>query len=262
MFNSTLPLFAMLGLLAGALSGTLGIGGGVILVPVLVFIFGFSEHMAQGTTLALMVLPIGVFSAWSYYKRGQVDLRVAALVCVGFAVGGPLGAKLAAVMSNALLEKVFAFGLVLIAGKMIFSPEKAASPVASSKVTPLTKRAVTTLEITLLLSLGLVAGVFSGLLGIGGGVILVPALVYVFGFSQHEAAGTTQALMVPPIGLLAAWQYQEHGNVDYTAALLIALGFCLGAFFGAKLAARMSSRTLSKVFGFSMLLIAVKMLLS
>jgi hypothetical protein len=114
----------------------------------------------------------------------------------------------------------------------------------------------------LLVLLGVLAGGFSGLLGIGGGVILVPALVYVFGLSQHEAAGTTQALMVPPIGLLAAWQYQAHGNVNYTVALLIGLGFCFGAFAGARLASSMSGRTLSKGFGFSMLLIAAKMLLS
>ncbi len=81
----TILLFVSLGVLAGSLSGLLGIGGGVILVPSLVLVFGYSQHMAQGTTLVLMIPPIGLLAAWNYYKKGGVDLRIAALLCVGFA---------------------------------------------------------------------------------------------------------------------------------------------------------------------------------
>ncbi len=260
MFSSTMPLFALLGVLAGVLSGLLGIGGGVILVPILVFIFGFSEHLAQGTTLALMVPPIGLLAAWSYYKKGHVDLRIAALVCFGFAIGGLLGAKLAAVMSNALLEKMFAAGLILIAIKMIFAPDSTARPSLGEKIA-FAKRRINVRTAMGLVLLGLFVGAFSGLLGIGGGVILVPALVFLFGLSQHEAQGTTLALMVPPIGLLAAWQYHQEGNINIVVAGLICLGFFFGALWGAKLATSMSSKTLAKIFGIGMLLIAVKMLL-
>ncbi len=113
--------FLLLGLTAGISSGLIGVGGGVIIVPVLVFLFGYSQHRAQGTTLALLVPPIGLLAAWTYYKQGYVDLKAAGLICAGFFLGGLLGAKLATGLSNAVLEKVFGVALLLIALKMIFS---------------------------------------------------------------------------------------------------------------------------------------------
>lgn len=115
----TILAFLALGLAAGALSGLIGIGGGVLIVPALVFLFGMSQQQAQGTTLALMVPPIGLLAAWTYYKQGFVDVKIAAWICIGFFIGGLLGAKLATHMSSAVLEKVFGVALLLIALKMI-----------------------------------------------------------------------------------------------------------------------------------------------
>ncbi len=114
-------LYLLLGLVAGILSGLIGIGGGVIIIPALVFLFGLSQHQAQGTTLALMVPPIGLLAAWTYYKQGFVDLKIAIFICMGFFLGGLLGAKLATGLSNAALEKVFGIVLLLVALKMIFA---------------------------------------------------------------------------------------------------------------------------------------------
>jgi len=117
--NSVL-LYLLLGLIAGILSGLIGIGGGIIIVPALVFLFGFSQHQAQGTTLALLVPPIGILAAWTYYRQGDVDLKIAAIVALGFFFGGLLGARLATGLSNVVLEKIFGVSLLLIALKMIF----------------------------------------------------------------------------------------------------------------------------------------------
>ncbi len=114
-------LYLLLGLVAGCLSGLIGIGGGVLIVPVLVFWFGMSQHEAQGTTLALLVPPIELLAAWSYYKQGYVDLKIATFICVGFFIGGLLGAKLATGLSNAVLSKVFGGAILVIALKMLFS---------------------------------------------------------------------------------------------------------------------------------------------
>ncbi len=116
---SDVLLYMLLGVVAGVLSGLIGIGGGVIIVPVLVYLFGFSQHHAQGTTLALLVPPIGILAAWTYYRQGYVDIRVAAIVAVGFLVGSLFGAKIATGLSNAVLEKIFGTALLLIAIKMI-----------------------------------------------------------------------------------------------------------------------------------------------
>jgi len=110
--------YLVLGFLAGVLSGLIGIGG-VLIVPALVFLFGFSQHQAQGTTLALLVPPIGLLAAWSYYQRGFVDIKVAALIASGFIVGSLLGARFATNVSNESLEKIFGLAMVLIGIKMI-----------------------------------------------------------------------------------------------------------------------------------------------
>ncbi len=111
--------FLFLGLLAGVLSGLLGIGGGILIVPALVLAFGMNQHLAQGTTLALMVPPIGLLAAWTYYQRGNVDVKVAALICIGFFFGGLLGAKFATAINGALLKRLFGLVLLVAAVKMI-----------------------------------------------------------------------------------------------------------------------------------------------
>jgi len=114
-------LYILLGFVAGTLSGLIGIGGGTMIVPALVFLFGFSQHLAQGTTLALLVPPIGILAAWTYYKQGFVDLQTAGLICLGFFFGGLLGAKIATGLPSVVLERIFGVALLLIALKMILA---------------------------------------------------------------------------------------------------------------------------------------------
>lgn len=112
--------YILLGVVAGTLSGLIGIGGGIVIIPVLVLVFGFSQHMAQGTTLALLVPPIGFFAALMYYKQGYVDIKAASFICVGFILGSIAGAKFATGLSSVALEKIFGVVLLVIAIKMIF----------------------------------------------------------------------------------------------------------------------------------------------
>ena len=113
-------LFVLLGIVAGVLSGLIGIGGGVMIVPALVFLFGMTQHQAQGTTLALLVPPIGILAAWTYYQRGYVDLKAAGLICAGFILGSLLGARWATGLSDDALQKVFGVALIIIGMKMLF----------------------------------------------------------------------------------------------------------------------------------------------
>lgn len=97
--------------------------------------------------------------------------------------------------------------------------------------------------------IGLIGGVTAGIFGIGGGVIIVPALVYWAGFSQHLAIGTTLAVLLPPIGLAAAYEYYRHGNVDIQAAVILAATMFFGAWLGAYLANRLDANYLHLIFG-------------
>jgi len=116
------------------------------------------------------------------------------------------------------------------------------------------------LSILLLLLLGLCAGYIGGLAGVGGGIILVPSLVFILGFSQHLAQGTSLAIMLPPIGILAAWQYYEEGQVDIRVALVVIAGYLIGNYLGGKLATNVSDDTLRKIFAVFMLIVSIKML--
>jgi uncharacterized membrane protein YfcA len=114
-------LYLLVGSAGGVLGGLIGIGGATFIIPLLVFAFGFSEHKAQGTTLAMMVPPIGFLAAWQYYKQNMVDLRVAALMAVGFFVGGFIGAKIAVNVSNVALQRIFGAALLLIGLKLVLA---------------------------------------------------------------------------------------------------------------------------------------------
>jgi uncharacterized protein len=112
-------LYIIVGLFAGIMSGLIGIGGGIIVVPCLIYIFGFSQHAAQGTTLAMLVPPIGILAAFAYYKQGHVNPIVAVLLCIGFVLGGYFGAKVAIGFSEVILRKVFGACLLIVAAYMI-----------------------------------------------------------------------------------------------------------------------------------------------
>jgi uncharacterized membrane protein YfcA len=109
----------LLGIIAGYFSGLVGIGGGVIIVPALVLLFGFTEHMAQGTTLALLVPPIGILAVISYYQKGYVDVKTAIVVALGFFIGGYIGGKMAVGLPEDLLKKAFAITIIVIGVKML-----------------------------------------------------------------------------------------------------------------------------------------------
>ena len=114
-------LYIILGLIAGTLSGMFGIGGGTILIPGLVFLAGLSQHEAQGTTLAIMLLPIGLLAVMRYYHSGHVRFDVAAFICAGFLIGGLLGANIAVGLPNIILKKAFGIFLMIVAVYTIFS---------------------------------------------------------------------------------------------------------------------------------------------
>jgi uncharacterized membrane protein YfcA len=114
--------------------------------------------------------------------------------------------------------------------------------------------------ILILLIIGTITGVMAGMLGIGGGLVVIPALVMVMGMSQQGAQGTSLAMMLPPIGILAAYNYYKAGHVDIKFAMILAIAFIIGSYFGSKLAVKLPQDVLKKIFGAFLLLVAVKML--
>ena len=116
----TILLLIVIGLAAGMLSGLVGIGGGIIIVPALVFFLGFSQKLAQGTSLGILLLPVGILAVLQFYKAGYVDVKTVWIVSAAFLLGGYFGSKIALVLPQDTVRKIFGFFLLLIAIKIIF----------------------------------------------------------------------------------------------------------------------------------------------
>ncbi len=114
-------IFIGLGLFAGVFGGLLGIGGATVLIPALIYLFGFTQHQAQGTTLAIMVPPIGLLAAWRYYHAGDIKLGVVGFICIGFLFGGLIGAQAAQQIAEPVLRRIFGIFLLIVAVRMIFA---------------------------------------------------------------------------------------------------------------------------------------------
>ncbi len=126
---TTLLLLLLVGLIAGFLSGLVGIGGGIVMVPAMVLLLGFSQKLAQGTSLGILLLPVGILAVIQYYKQGYLNIQYVGIISVAFVLGGFLGSKLALSLSDEKMKKIFAIIMMLIAIKMLFfdKPKQAAS---------------------------------------------------------------------------------------------------------------------------------------
>ena len=112
----------------------------------------------------------------------------------------------------------------------------------------------------ILVAIGLLAGILSGFVGVGGGIIVVPALIYILGLTQFQAQGTSLAMMIPPIGILAVWNYYKTDNININYALILAASFVIGGYIGSKLSLRLPEHKVKLIFGVLMLYVAIRMI--
>ena len=129
----TILILLLVGIAAGILSGLVGIGGGLIIVPALIFFLGFSQKLAQGTSLGILLLPIGILAVLQYYKAGFVDVKTVWLVAVGFLAGGYFGSRIALSLPQETVKKIFAIVLLVIAVKMLFIDKKIKEPTITNE---------------------------------------------------------------------------------------------------------------------------------
>ena len=123
METTTVLTLIAIGLMTGIFGGIFGVGGAIIMIPALVFFLGVDQHTAQGTSLAVMLPPIGLFAAYNYYKAGQVNIWYAIIIAVTFMIGGYFGSKIALNLPENLMKKIFGILLIIMALKLIFSKQ-------------------------------------------------------------------------------------------------------------------------------------------
>lgn len=236
----------LIGLIAGYLSGLFGVGGGVLIVPALVLALGFAQRRANGTSLAAVV-PISIVGAIAYLVAGHIDFAVAGIVFLGSAIGAYAGVRLLHSLSDLVLRWVFIAFLIVVAIRLVIDTPTRATDIEFTAPLMLG-----------LLALGLVTGTLSGLLGVGGGVIMVPILITVFEISDLVAKGVS-LLVVIPTGIIATVLSTRRGGVDLRAAAIIGGGGALTALGGAATAFILPPAIAGVLFGAFLLVIAVRM---
>lgn len=233
-----LVLFVLLGTLIGALGGLFGIGGGLMVIPVLVLFFGLDEQHAQGTAL-VMVVPNVLIGLWSYARRGSVDRRVALLLAACAVPFTYLGALYATHAGPGLRYGFGAF-LGVIAIYFALRTWHASTVAAGASGAPRFAWGWTAV-------VGTLGGILSGIFSVGGAVFAVPLLAIFFGYTQTEAQGLSLALVAPGtiVGIVA---YALAGDVDWGIGLPLALGGMFSVRFGVALAHRLPEAKLRLLF--------------
>jgi uncharacterized protein len=258
-----MPIIALLlvGLAAGVLSGMFGIGGGVVIVPALSLLLGFDIKQATGTSLAALLMPVGIFAVIAYHRAGMLKLSTAMPVAVGLLIGAVGGATLALNLPNQTLQQLYGVFLLWV-GWRFAEPRKfyAQYRAGTLRQPPAEAEAIKTGSVVVLFLVGLAAGVLSGMFGIGGGVVIVPALVALLHFDQKVAVGTSLGALLLPVSIGAVKAYYDAGKLDLSVAAFVAIGLIFGAFVGAKIAIGLPSATVKRLYGVFLLIVGLRFL--
>ncbi|HZV91079.1 MAG TPA: sulfite exporter TauE/SafE family protein [Candidatus Nitrosocosmicus sp.] len=242
--NRTLLLFAF-GLLAGTLGGLMGVGGGLLLVPLLVRFVGMGQHEAQGTSLAFIVTAALAASA-KYYGSDRLDLVLALTIAAGAVPGVLLGSAIAARTSGRTLRLGFGVLIAITAIRILAFP-------------PVHERAGSLWPAAANVALGLGMGTLAGFLGVGGGMLVVPSLVLGEGIGQHEAQGVS-LLVIVPVAIAGVISYAARGRIARSSIPATMAGGAAGGFLGALAAHHIRGETLSRIFGAFLLVVAAQMI--
>lgn len=229
------------------MSGLFGIGGGAVMVPLLVLVVGLPQHRAHATSLAGIILT-AASGMGRFAGDGSVDYGAGLAIAAGAIAGALVGASFMHRLSADRLRQGFAILLALVSLQMLFG-------------SPIVEDGLHSAGIAIILgyvALGLAAGVLSALMGVGGGVIMVPAMVILFGFTQHVAEGTSLLIIIPTAAVGAA-RHSRHGYTDWKLGLVLGGGGIAGAWLGASVALGLHSELLQRLFAVFLLLTAFKL---
>lgn len=247
----------IVGILAGVMSGLFGIGGGIVMVPTLIAIFGMNMLDANATSLAAMLLPVGIFGVINYYKAGYINLKDSLWIALGLFGGSFFGAELAVTLDVNLLAKLYAAYLLWIAVGYFDIPSYFSRNKNKKQTNDI--KAKTHRAVWQFIFIGVLAGVIAGMFGKGGGLVIVPILIKFFDYDPKAASATSLAALQLPVGLPSVIVYAQDGHLNFFYAGLMAFGILVGVFFGSKLALNLSSAIFKKVYAIFLLGVAVYM---
>ena len=239
-----LPI-VIVGVLAGFLAGMFGVGGGILIVPGLVLATGMTQRLAHGTSLAAVV-PISIASLASYAAQDNVDWHVAVWLAIGAVGGAVIGTRLLHVLPHRTLAMLFAGVLVASAVRLFIAADADG------------RTGLTVLRVMALLVIGLATGILAGLLGVGGGIVMVPAMILLFHIPPVVAKGTSAAVIIPA-ALMGTWRNRANRNANLRAAAVLGVAGILTAALGAIISDRMSDDLSNLLFATLLVFVAARL---
>ncbi|HWB70672.1 MAG TPA: sulfite exporter TauE/SafE family protein [Egibacteraceae bacterium] len=238
-----------LGVVAGLLSGLFGVGGGIVLVPGLTLVLALAQHRAHATSLAAIIL-VAASALPPFVRLRAVAFGPAAALAAGALVGAWLGAGLMDRIPGRRLRQGFALLLLVVAARLVAGVD---APAGGAGPPP------DLVRWGALAGFGLATGVLSAVLGVGGGVILVPGMVLLFGFSQHTAEGTS-LLVIVPTAVTGALRHARSGYTQWRLAALLGIAGAAGGQLGSRFALALEAAALQRLFGVFLLAVALRLL--
>lgn len=250
--------FLILGIITGILSGLFGIGGGILMVPSLIVFFGMNILDANANSLAAMLLPVGIFGVIAYYKAGMINIKDSIFIALGLFLGSFFGAELAININEDFLTKLYVGILISIAIlyldiPLFFKRDRDKISIKESK--PKKK------AIWVYIIIGMGAGIFAGLFGKGGGIVIVPMLIAVLHYNPKGAAATSLAALQFPVGMPSIIVYAQNGHLNIMYALFIAIGIVFGTIMGTKIGLQLPTKVFKKIFAIFLIVVAIYMLI-
>jgi uncharacterized membrane protein YfcA len=247
--HTTAPVLTvvLVGLAAGLLSGMFGVGGGILLVPGLVLVAKMDQRIAHGTSLAA-VLPISASSLVTYWVHDHVDVRVAVCLATGAVIGAIVGTRLLHVLPHRTLAIAFSALLIITAIRLFLPLDSGVRDVLHVGT------------IIALIAIGVATGILAGLLGVGGGVVMVPAMMMLLHLPSAMAKGTSVAVIIPT-SIIGTWRNRTKNNVDLRSAAILGLGGIVSAIIGGWVSTKMSDTVSNVLFAILLVVVAVRLLL-
>lgn len=235
----------LIGVLAGLVAGVFGVGGGILIVPGLIWFGGYGQRLAHGTSLAAVV-PLSAASLIPYVVNGAVDWVVAAVLLGGSLLGAVAGTSLLHRVPVRVLSGGFCALLAATAVRLFVSPHGGGDGALDLRLS------------VSIVATGVIAGLVSGLLGVGGGIVMVPALVLAAGFLPLDAKGTSLAVILPT-ALIGTWRNRRRDNANLRAAGLIGASGAAAAVVGGAVSALMPTTAANASFAVLLAVVAVRM---
>lgn len=254
------PWLILVGAAAGVFAGLFGIGGGIVIVPALILLAGFPLVMATGTSLAAILLPVGILGVVAYYRAKVIDIRASVLIASGLLTSVVVGAWLANTLPVDIMRRLFAVFCLYVSWNFIdpvrsFKRRRGGEPGAKAEPEEAPQPSSAAL-----VGVGLLAGVMAGMFGIGGGNIIVPVLTLALHYPAKRAIATSLGAILFPFGIPGVLYYHRAGNLDLAAAAWIAGGLFIGTVFGALITISLPSRTVKLLYGVFLVFVAVRFL--